>query len=141
MAQGYKGFNAQKQQDIFEKRPEMLQSLGASGMAQSRGPHLVAHASADALVLIEAVMQNIHLDGFTDASYLLAYDAIQSYLSPEQQNIHVVKGMADGITPPQDIQALVDQFQLKKCYEIADAGHLSYLDQAAQFNQILLSLN
>lgn len=140
VAQGYKGCDAQKQQDVFEKRPKMLQSLGASGMAQSRGPHLVAHASVDALVLIEAVMQNIHLEGFTDASYLLAYDAIQSYLSPAQ-DIHVVKGMADGITPPQDIQALVDQFQLKQCYEIVDAGHLSYLDQAAQFNQILLSLN
>lgn len=141
VAQGYKGFSAQKQKDIFEKRPKMLQSLGASGMAQSRGPHLVAHASAEILALIEAVMQNIHLDGFTAASYLLAYDSIQSYLNPKQQNIYVVKGMADGITPPQDIQALADQFQLKRCYEIEEAGHLSYLDQAAQFNQILLSLN
>ena len=141
VAQGYKGFGTQKQQDVFEKRPKMLQSLGTSGMAQSRGPHLVAHASADVLELIEVVMQNIHLDGFTAASYLLAYDSIQSYLNPKQQNIYVVKGMADGITPPQDIQALADQFQLKRCYEIEEAGHLSYLDQAAQFNQILLSLN
>ncbi|OTG92124.1 alpha/beta fold hydrolase [Acinetobacter sp. ANC 3813] len=141
VAQGYKGSDAQKQQDVFEKRPKMLQTLGASGMAQSRGPHLVANASAEALALIEAVMHNIHLDGFSDASYLLAYDAIQSYLNPEQHNIHVIKGMADGITPPQDIQALADQFQLKPCYDIAAAGHLSYLDQAEQFNQILLSLN
>lgn len=141
VAQGYKGFDAQKQQDVFEKRPKMLQSLGASGMAQSRGPHLVAHASADALQLIEAVMQDIRLEGFTDASYLLAYDAIQSYLIQKQQHIHIIKGMADGITPPQDIQALADQFQLKQCYEIEDAGHLSYLDQADQFNKILLSLN
>lgn len=141
VAQGYKGSDAQKQQDVFEKRPKMLQTLGASGMAQSRGPHLVANASAEALALIELVMHNIHLDGFSDASYLLAYDAIQSYLNTEQQNIHVIKGMADGITPPQDIQALADQFQLKPCYDIAAAGHLSYLDQAEQFNQILLSLN
>ena len=141
VAQGYKGSDKQKQQDVFEKRPKMLQTLGASGMAQSRGPHLVANASAEALALIEAVMQNIQLEGFTDASYLLAYDAIQSYLSPEQHNVHVIKGMADGITPPQDIQELADQFQLNPCYEIAAAGHLSYLDQAAQFNQILLSLH
>lgn len=141
VAQGYKGCDQQKQQEVFEKRPKMLQTLGASGMAKSRGPHLVANASTEALALIEAVMQNIHLDGFSHASYLLAYDAIQSYLSPEQQNVHVVKGMADGITPPQDIQALADKFRLTPCYEIAAAGHLSYLDQAAQFNQILLSLN
>lgn len=141
VAQGYKGSDAQKQQNVFEKRPKMLQTLGASGMAQSRGPYLVANASAEVLALIEAVMHNIHLDGFSDASYLLAYDTIQSYLSPEQHNIHIIKGMADGITPPQDIQALADQFQLKPCYDIAAAGHLSYLDQAEQFNQILLSLN
>lgn len=140
-AQGYKGSDAQKQKDVFEKRPKMLQALGASGMAQSRGPHLVANASKEALEMIDAVMQNIHLQGFTDASYLLAYDSIQSYLQPEQQHVHVIKGMADGITPPQDIQALADQFKLTSCYEIAAAGHLSYLDQAAQFNQILLSLN
>ena len=140
VAQGYNGFDAQKQQEVFAKRPKMLQELGASGMAQSRGPHLVAHASVDALALIENVMQNIRLEGFTDASYLLAYDAIQSYLIPQQQDIHVIKGMSDGITPPQDIQTLADQFQLGQCNEIEDAGHLSYLDQAEQFNQILLSL-
>ena len=141
VAQGYKGSDTQKQQDVFEKRPKLLKTLGASGMAQSRGPHLVANASAEALALIDVVMQNIDLQGFTDASYLLAYDAIQNYLLPEQQHVHVIKGMADGITPPHDIQALADQFQLNSCYEIAAAGHLSYLDQAEQFNQILLSLN
>ena len=140
VAQGYKDFDPQKQQDVFEKRPKMLQSLGASGMAQSRGPHLVAHATTDVLALLENIMQNISLEGFTDASYLLAYDAIQSYLSQQQQHVHVIKGMSDGITPPQDIQALADQFQLEKCYEIEDAGHLSYLDQPEKFNQILLSL-
>lgn len=141
VAQGYKGFDAQKQQEVFEKRPKMLKALGATGMAQSRGPHLVSNASSESLALIEAVMQEISLTGFTQASYLLAYDCIQSYLQEQQKNTHVVMGMSDGITPAQDIQALADQFQLKQCYEIADAGHLSYLDQAAQFNQILLSLN
>lgn len=141
VAQGYKGFEAQKQQEVFEKRPKMLKALGATGMAQSRGPHLVSNASSESLALIEAVMQEISLTGFTQASYLLAYDCIQSYLQEQQKNTHVVMGMSDGITPAQDIQALADQFQLKQCYEIADAGHLSYLDQAAQFNQILLSLN
>lgn len=141
VAQGYKGFDSQKQRDVFEKRPKMLQELGAVGMAQSRGPYLVAHATADVLQLIENIMQNISLKGFTGASYLLAYDAIQSYLSPKQPNAYVIKGMSDGITPPQDIQQLVDQFQLNQSYEIEDAGHLSYLDQAEQFNQILLSLH
>lgn len=140
VAQGYKGFDVQKQQEVYAKRPKMLQELGALGMAQSRGPHLVAHATDDVLALIAQVMQNISLGGFRQASYLLAYDAIQSYLNLKQQHIHVIKGMADGITPPQGIQALVTHFQLNHCYEIEDAGHLSYLDQADQFNKILLSL-
>lgn len=140
VAQGYKGFHEQKQKDVFEKRPKMLQELGASGMAQSRGPHLVAHAHADALALIDSVMQSIHLKGFSQASYLLAYDSIQSYLKIKQEKTHVVMGMSDGITPAKDIQTLAESFQLNQLYEIEDAGHLSYLDQAEKFNQILLSL-
>lgn len=140
VAQGYKGFDEQKQKDVFEKRPKMLKELGAIGMAQSRGPHLVAHATASVLALIEVVMQKITLDGFTNASYLLAYDSIQTYLKEQQANTHVVMGMADGITPVKDIQTLAETYKLTKCYQIEDAGHLSYLDQAEKFNQILLSL-
>lgn len=141
IAQGYKGSDEKQQQAVFEKRPKMLKELGASGMARSRGPHLVAHASVEVMQLIETVMQNISLTGFTQASYLLAYDAIQSYLKIQQPDTYVIKAMSDGITPPQDIQALVNHYQLEHCYQIEDAGHLSYLDQADQFNQILLSLN
>lgn len=140
VAQGYKGFDEQKQKDVFEKRPKMLQTLGATGMAQSRGPHLVAHATAPVMGLIELVMQSISLKGFTQASYLLAYDAIQSYLTHKQKNTHVVMGMSDGITPAKDIQALAESYELNQCYQIENAGHLSYLDQAELFNQILLSL-
>lgn len=141
IAQGYKGADPQQQWAVFNQRPQLLKRLGASAMAQSRGPYLLANASTEAMALLDVVMQNIHLDGFSNASYLLAYDAIQSYLSPQQSNVHVIKGMSDGITPPEDIQHLVDQLQLPYCYEITAAGHLSYLDQATQFNQILLSLN
>lgn len=141
VAQGYKGFDADKQKDVFEKRPKMLKTLGAQGMAQSRGPFLVAHATSAVMALIEAVMQNISLEGFTQASYLLAYDAIQSYLTENQENTHVVMGMSDGITPATDIQTLADTYKLSHCYKIEDAGHLSYLDQAEKFNQILLSLS
>lgn len=141
VAQGYKGFDVQQQQDVFEKRPKMLTALGAKGMAKSRGPYLVAHATTGVLQFIEVIMQNIHLVGFTHASYLLAYDSIQSYLKIGQANTIVVMGMSDSITPAKDIQALAEQYQLNPCYQIEDAGHLSYLDQAEQFNQILLSLN
>lgn len=140
VAQGYKGCDEQKQKDVFEKRPQMLKELGAVGMAQSRGPHLVAHATAPVLALIEDVMQKISLDGFTNASYLLAYDSIQTYLKEQQANTHVVMGMSDGITPAKDIQTLADRYKLDQCYQIEDAGHLSYLDQTEEFNQILLSL-
>ena len=140
VAQGYKGFDADKQKDVYEKRPKMLKELGAVGMAQSRGPYLVAHATAPVLALIEKVMQNISLDGFIHASYLLAYDSIQTYMQVQQANTHIVMGMSDGITPAKDIQALAETFKLDQCYQIHDAGHLSYLDQAKEFNQILLSL-
>lgn len=140
-AQGYYSADAAQQAEVYAKRPQMLQQLGAIGMAKLRGPHLAAHCSAEVLHLITVMMQGIGLAGFTAASYLLAYDAIKRYLRPQQAHTHVIKAMLDGITPPQDIQDLADQFQLQSCYALEQAGHLSYLDQATQFNQILLSLH
>ncbi len=47
----------------------MLKELGAKGMAQSRGPHLIYKQEPQALALVSEVMQQLTLQGFTHASY------------------------------------------------------------------------
>lgn len=139
-AQGYATADAQTQQQVYAQRPEMLKTLGAAGMAARRGPHLVYQHSPEVMALINTVMANLTLDGFRQASYVLAYDQIQHYLTQLQIPCHVIAGEQDGITPLSGIEALVKQLQLQHFYRIQAAGHLSYLDQPDAFEQIVFNI-
>lgn len=141
VAQGYARSDALTKLQVFEKRPEMLQKLGAIGMAASRGPHLIYKQDSNALALIENVMANLTLDGFRNASYLLAYDEIRDYLTDLTVACMVIAGEQDGITPVDGIGQLVDELNLQNFQCIADAGHLSYVDQPVAFNQIILTIS
>ncbi|OBY74750.1 alpha/beta fold hydrolase [Acinetobacter gyllenbergii] len=138
-AQGYQHFDEETKAQVYQKRPNMLKSLGNAGMAASRGPHLIYKQDAQALALVSEVMGQLTLDGFTRASYLLAYDEIRNYLTELSVPCVVIAGDKDGITPAQAIEELAVEMQLSRCHLITDAGHLSYVDQAEQFNDIVLS--
>lgn len=139
MAQGYQRSDEESKTQVYQKRPMLLKSLGHAGMAASRGPHLIYKQDAQALALVTAVMQDLTLDGFTHASYLLAYDEIRNYLTDIRVPCVVIAGDQDQITPAQGIQDLAAEMQLSRCHLITDAGHLSYVDQPQQFNDIILS--
>ncbi|WP_121973650.1 alpha/beta fold hydrolase [Acinetobacter stercoris] len=139
-AQGYGQSDAETQLQVFQKRPKMLQELGAEGMAKSRGPHLVYKQDSNALSLIENVMVNISLDGFTNASYLLAYDDIRNYLKNLKIKTVVIAAKQDGITPIDGIKKLAEDLNLCNFQQIDQAGHLSYLDQPDVFNNIILEI-
>jgi len=140
LAQGYQRHDEQTQIQVFEKRPKMLKELGAKGMAQSRGPHLIYKQEPQALALVSEVMQQLTLQGFTHASYLLAYDEIRNYLTNLKVPCTVIAGQQDQITPALGIQELAQELQLEQRFVIEDAGHLSYVDQPQAFNQIMLTI-
>lgn len=139
VAQGYQRYPAEQQAEVYAKRPKMLAELGNHGLALSRGPNLTYLKLPQTLELIECVMQNLHLGGFTQASYLLAYDEIRNYLKDLGGKCVVVAGQQDSITPPQAIAELAQEMGCEKYIEIENAGHLSYVDQASAFNTIILS--
>lgn len=139
VAQGYQRYPAEQQAEVYNKRPKMLAELGHQGLAQSRGPHLTYLKHPQTLELIEQVMQNLNLDGFTQASYLLAHDEIRNYLTDLAVPCVVVAGLCDSITPPQAIAALAQEIQCQNYIEISEAGHLSYVDQPTIFNDIIVS--
>ncbi|WP_171294328.1 alpha/beta fold hydrolase [Acinetobacter sp. MB5] len=139
VAQGYQRYSAEKQAEVYAKRPKMLAELGNLGLAQTRGPNLTYLKLPQTIELIECVMQNLQLGGFTQASYLLAYDEIRNYLKDFGGQCVIVAGQQDSITPPQAIAELAQEMDCQNYIEIAEAGHLSYVDQPKAFNAIILS--
>ncbi|WP_336153008.1 alpha/beta hydrolase [Acinetobacter ursingii] len=139
VAQGYQRYPVEQQAEVYNKRPKMLAELGNQGLAQSRGPHLTYLKKPQTLELIGQVMQNLNLEGFTQASYLLAHDEIRNYVTDLAVPCVMVSGLNDSITPPQAIAALAKEIQCQNYIEIGEAGHLSYVDQPTIFNDIIVS--
>lgn len=139
VAQGYQRYSEEEKAAVFAKRPKLLEKLGAYGLAKERGPHMVYQHDPQALSLITSVMEKLRLDGFKQASYLLAYDEIRNYLKGLNVPCVVIAAKQDEITPPENIRRLVQEMTIQQFIQIRQAGHLSYLDQPQQFNQIILS--
>ncbi|MCH4248316.1 alpha/beta fold hydrolase [Acinetobacter populi] len=139
VAQGYQRHSEEEKAAVFAKRPQLLAKLGAFGLAKARGPHMLYQHEPQALALITNVMEKLRLEGFTQASYLLAYDEIRNYLKDLKVPCVVIAAKQDEITPPENIRRLVQEMATQQFLQIKQAGHLSYLDQPEQFNQIILS--
>ena len=118
----------------------LVLSLTAHTLAY-QGVEFYSKQDPQALALVSEVMGQLTLDGFTRASYLLAYDEIRNYLTDLKVHCVVIAGDKDEITPAQAIMELAMEMKLSRCHLITDAGHLSYVDQPDQFNDIVLSAN
>jgi len=139
-AQGYGEFEEAKQDEVAKMRPALLKQLGGAEMAHRRSSVLLFHASDDNVALLESIMTQITLTGFEKSSQLLAHDSIHHYLTKTNRPIDLVYGTEDGITPPKIMFEIAKRHQNISLHAIEDASHLSYLDQPARFNQILLSI-
>ncbi|WP_221795713.1 alpha/beta fold hydrolase [Oceanobacter mangrovi] len=138
-AQGYGKADAQTREQVFRKRPDVLQQLGPEGLAQKRAAALVSpNASADQVALVADGMKKLRLAGFTAASWLLANDDIWSYLPVDSEPRRVICGGADDITPPTAARQLALDFGATEFVEIPAAGHACYIEAADQVNQVLL---
>ncbi len=141
-AQGYGSESLEKREEIYQRRPKMLEELGADGMADARGPHLLApDATQEELELIRYSMQRLTLHGFRQASYLLAHDDIWRYIDNFQQSIAVQYGLKDGITPPSGVERLIERLPNSQPFPIEGAAHVSYVDRPESFNQNILQFD
>lgn len=136
-AQGYAFSNDEKKKSVYQMRPQLLQRLGNAGMAEERGPNLLAQKTAENMTVVRAVTNGITLAGLDGSSYLLAYDSIERYLPLIDVSIELFYGEEDGITPPQDMFALKEKYPFVELTAIPEAGHLAYLDEPEFFNSQL----
>lgn len=138
-ARGYRHDSTEIREQVFHSRWPLLVKLGADAFAEERAPRLLkSNASARALAQVKAAMRQLHVDGFRQASWMLANDDLTDWWRESGQVLtEVLCGDEDAITPPESVRALAEQLRLPY-YEIRGAGHASYLDAPEAFAQALL---
>lgn len=136
-AQGYMHETSEMKLEIYERRPKLLKKLGNIGMANERGPYLLGNPSEENMKIVQEVSQRLTLQGFTNASYLLAYDQIDQSLPKVTCPVDLYYGSKDGITPPKGMYELQEKFDKIKLYEVPNAGHLAYIDEPEYFEKTL----
>jgi len=137
-AQGYGQEDAGKQQEIFRKRPHMLETLGPDGLARERAPALLSpSATPERIALVADGMKRLQLPGFTAASWLLAHDDIWRYLPQYRHQVLVLCGDEDSITPPATAVALAERQTGARYRALPRAGHAAYIDAPEAFDDAI----
>jgi pimeloyl-ACP methyl ester carboxylesterase len=136
-AQGYGTADAERREQVWRSREQQI-ALGGELLAQTRAAKLLRpDASAEDIATVASGMRRLHAEGFLAAAWMLAHDDIHRWLSHWQKPFEVWCGEQDSITPPAQAEALAQRYGVR-WQLIPNAGHASYLDNAAQFNQQLL---
>ncbi|QHM74289.1 3-oxoadipate enol-lactonase 2 [Mixta theicola] len=136
-AQGYGAADAERREQVWRSREQQI-ALGGETLAQTRAARLLRpDASAEDIATVASGMRRLRAEGFLAAAWMLAHDDIHRWLSRWNKPFEVWCGEQDSITPPAQARALAQRYGMR-CRLISDAGHASYLDNAAQFNQQLL---
>lgn len=134
-AQGYGQESDAKKAEVFAKRPGMFKRLGPVEMARERAPALLSpSADDDKIALVADGMRKLRLEGFSAASWLLAHDDIWRYLDNWQDNLLVMCGNEDEITPPAGAKALAQRATESLYLELPGGGHAVYIDTPEPFS-------
>ncbi|NKC12529.1 MAG: alpha/beta fold hydrolase [Gammaproteobacteria bacterium] len=118
-------------------RIEDITTLGPAGMAQVRGPRMVA-AEASAAVRQRAtqIMARVRICGYCAAARLLArgdaFGSIEKWPIPPPPTL-VLVGAEDATTPPPEVRRLAHCIAGSRYLEIASAAHAAYLEQPEAF--------
>lgn len=136
-AQGYATASAEKRQQVYDQRKQMIETLGPQGYGEQRAAALLRDgANPQDIAWVRSGMQQLNPAGFLRAAWMLANDDISRYLRHYRGPLQVWCGREDRITPPEGAEALAQQ-QDAMLRLIDAAGHASYLDAPVQFNRYL----
>ncbi|MEQ7873564.1 alpha/beta fold hydrolase [Sphingomonas sp. ASV193] len=121
---------------IAERSVGAARAVGMRALAEARVPSLVGHAATPALVaaLVET-MAGIDVDAYAqaaDAVWLADQSARAAAIALPTL---VLCGAEDAITPPALSEALAQMIDGARLEVIADAGHLSNIEQPDVFNR------
>lgn len=122
-----------------EARLSRFEALGADAHAAERAPRLLREAATpEHVALVEDNMKRLRLSGYAAAARLLSDGDLAADVAEIRLPATVVCGQEDAITPPGGARRIAAAFPSGARYlDIADAGHASYVDAPAAFNDAL----
>ncbi|MGM0987329.1 MAG: alpha/beta fold hydrolase [Pseudomonadota bacterium] len=133
-ALGYRDADESKRDSVYRSRWTMLAEQGHDAYSAARAPRLLREGADEADVArVREGMQRLHVAGFAQASWMLANDDLEGYLSEGLPvPTTVLCGEEDAITTPQASRALAQRLGVPYC-DIPHAGHASYIDAPEAF--------
>ncbi|MEB6380341.1 alpha/beta hydrolase [Leclercia adecarboxylata] len=139
-AQGYGQADPAQREQVWRNREQQM-ALGGEILAQTRAAKLLRPgARAEDIATVAAGMRKLRPEGYLAAAWMLANDDIHGWLKGYTGTFEVWCGEQDVITEPDRVQGLALRYGMPFT-AIPQAGHASYLDNDAFFNQQLLRIN
>ena len=139
-AQGYGNAAPEQREQVWRNREQQM-ALGGDVLAQTRAAKLLRPgARAEDIATVAAGMRALRPEGYLAAAWMLAHDDIHGWLKRYSGTFEVWCGEQDAITQPELVQGLALRYGMP-FIAIPQAGHASYLDNDAFFNQQLLRIN
>lgn len=122
-------------------QPRAADGAGGDILAQTRAAKLLRPgARAEDIATVASGMRALRPEGYLAAAWMLAHDDIHGWLKRYSGTFEVWCGEQDAITQPELVQGLALRYGMP-FIAIPQAGHASYLDNDAFFNQQLLRIN
>jgi pimeloyl-ACP methyl ester carboxylesterase len=138
-AQGYGQAAPEQREQVWRSREQQI-ALGGEILAQTRAAKLLRPgAHQEDVATVAAGMRRLRAEGYLAAAWMLVHEDIHRWLGQYRGGCEVWCGALDGIVPPETAQALAQRYGAPY-WAIPDAGHASYLDNAALVNQRLLTV-
>lgn len=140
-ALGHARLAPQERERLLTARLADVADLGPRGMAEKRGPRLLAADAPDELVAsVVETMGQVDKQGYADAARMLSGgDLIADLeaLAPDAP-VQFMWGEEDVITPPAVNERAASARPLARRVALSRAGHACYLEQPAAFNAAIL---
>lgn len=135
---GYGARPESERTEMAARRMRMFDELGATKLAEERGPALLSRsASAESLEIVRWSMSRLHRAGYHHAIRMLADTDLLARVDDIGIPVTVMCGTADEITPEALSQRLAAAYRGASYVPIEGCGHASYVEGAAVVNQHL----
>lgn len=137
-AGGYGGIPAEKRDALLAERIRQLDEWGPEGLAEKRGPTLVAKNSPrEALELVRWSTRRLRPQGYRQALHCLAQGRLIDDARRFHKKVLVACGTEDGVTPEAGCQAIAAAFPRAEYRSLAGLGHVPHMEAPAEINALI----
>lgn len=134
-ARGYAEADEAERRQKYNRRMDMLERLGPSGLARERSALMVsADAPPRAVAWVARNIRRINPIGYRQAARMLADEDIARYAQRYTQPVAVFSGVADRITPVEKCRLVAGEFEVASYESLPGLGHALYVEDPVRIN-------